>query len=166
MGAVTDLARTRSPFARERVPKVFYSYSFRDRKVCDVGCGEGAKALHALRSGAYVVAVDLDVEVLLQLRGTGLDLVHATAEALPLRDNACDAAILWNVLMFVNDEDATLREIRRVTRNDVLISVYAVRRRRYTRSEFLDIVYRLGAPQVVRLGDRQSYAIVRVVRKA
>jgi ubiquinone/menaquinone biosynthesis C-methylase UbiE len=68
--------------------------------------------------------------------------------------------------MFVNDEDATLREIRRVTRNDVLISVYAVRRRRYTRSEFLDIVYRLGAPQVVRLGDRQSYAIVRVVRKA
>jgi ubiquinone/menaquinone biosynthesis C-methylase UbiE len=160
VGAV-NLAKTRSPFARNSIPKVFYGYDFRGKRVCDVGCGEGAKALHALRAGAYVVAIDLDVGVLLRLRHTGLDLVHATAEALPLRDNACDVSVLWNVLMFVNDEDATLREIRRVARNDVMVSVYAVRRRRYTRSEFLAIVRRIGTPQTVRLGDRQSYAIVR-----
>ena len=87
-------------------------------RIADIGCGPGAFAAALCARGAQVTAVDsaramLDAVAAQEL---GCDLVEADALALPLDAGSHDAACLVQVLEYVDDPVAALREAARVVR--------------------------------------------------
>jgi demethylmenaquinone methyltransferase / 2-methoxy-6-polyprenyl-1,4-benzoquinol methylase len=93
--------------------------------VLDVACGTaGASRLIADRSSATVVGVDLTEAMLRRgartVEAAGLahriDLVVGQAERLPFADGAFDALTFTYLLRYVDDPEATLRELARVVK--------------------------------------------------
>ena len=88
------------------------------RQVVDVGCGDGWLVRRLAQRGATVVGVE-PAETALAAAGaapavTGERYLRAGAEALPLADRSCDAAIFFNSLHHVAGRRTwTLRSPRR-----------------------------------------------------
>jgi SAM-dependent methyltransferase len=88
----------------------------------DVGCGPGGTTAF-LGRGHRVVGCELDPAAAEMARRRGLDVVRASAEALPFRDAGFDAALCLDVLEHHADDAAVARETRRVLRpNGVLLA--------------------------------------------
>jgi len=89
-------------------------------RVIDVGCGPGALASElAGRVGAEnVAAIDpaLQFVAACQERNPGADVRQGVAEALPWADDTFDAALSCLVIAFMDDADAGLREMARVSK--------------------------------------------------
>ena len=85
-------------------------------RVLDVATGTGAVALELVRrKGCRVVGVDQSPEMLSEARrraGDRVELVEASAEALPFADGAFDALTFTYLLRYVEDPAATLQEHR------------------------------------------------------
>lgn len=97
-------------------------------RVLDVACGTGAVATEALRRvgpEGQVAGLDLSPDMLAVARRKlpGLDLRQGRAEELPFDDEAFDAVTCQFGLMFFEDRDAALRQIRRVLRPGGRLSV-------------------------------------------
>jgi SAM-dependent methyltransferase len=87
--------------------------------VLDVGAGTGALTGELVRRGARVAAAEPSsafVEVL-RRRFREADVQEAGAESLPWRDESFDAALAQLVVAFMNDPEAGVAEMRRVTRS-------------------------------------------------
>lgn len=88
-------------------------------RVVEVGCGTGRQTLPLVRAGAKVVAVDLSENMLRLARRkvraerpeAQADFVAATAENLPLRDEAFDAAVIFGSLHHFTDPRTALLQI-------------------------------------------------------
>jgi ubiquinone/menaquinone biosynthesis C-methylase UbiE len=94
-------------------------------RVLEIGCGEGeiTKRLH--ERWGDVTAIDLPDE---GLRGEwsamkGPRFVHADAEWLPFPDDSFDIAVGIEVLEHLVDPDRGLRELARVSRGHLVVSV-------------------------------------------
>ena len=91
-----------------------------DDRVLDVATGTGAVALELVRQkGCRIVGVDQSAEMLAEARrrvGDRIELVEASAEALPFADGEFDALTFTYLLRYVDDPAATLRELARVVR--------------------------------------------------
>ena len=87
-------------------------------RIADIGCGPGAFAAALCARGARVTAIDSARAMLnaVEARGLGCELVLADALALPLATGSHDAACLVQVLEYVSDPVAALREAARVVR--------------------------------------------------
>jgi ubiquinone/menaquinone biosynthesis C-methylase UbiE len=89
-------------------------------EVVDVGCGPGALASElADRVGAENVAAIDPAEQFVgacRQRNPGADVRQGVAEALPWADDTFEAALSCLVIAFMEDADAGLREMARVTR--------------------------------------------------
>jgi len=89
-------------------------------RALDVGCGPGAlTAALAERLGkASVCAADPSEPFAeaCRTRLPGVEVVSATAEALPFADHAFDAALSQLVVNFMREAEAGVREMARVTR--------------------------------------------------
>jgi ubiquinone/menaquinone biosynthesis C-methylase UbiE len=89
-------------------------------RALDVGCGPGALAAAlAERLGpAHVSAADPSEPFVqaCRTRLPGVEVVVAAAEALPFPDRAFDAALSQLVVNFMDDAEAGVRELARVTR--------------------------------------------------
>ncbi len=88
-------------------------------RILDVATGTGAVARELVRAtGCTVVGVDQSPEMLAEARRTspGIELVEASAEALPFADGEFDGLTFTYLLRYVADPAATLRELRRVVR--------------------------------------------------
>jgi ubiquinone/menaquinone biosynthesis C-methylase UbiE len=87
-------------------------------RIADIGCGPGAFAEALCARGAEVTAVDSARAMLdaVAARGLGCELVQADALALPLASASHDAACLVQVLEYIGDPVAALREAARVVR--------------------------------------------------
>jgi len=87
-------------------------------RIADIGCGPGAFAAALRARGAQVTAIDSARAMLdaVDALGLGCDLVEADALALPLATGSHDAACLVQVLEYVRDPVAALREAARVVR--------------------------------------------------
>jgi demethylmenaquinone methyltransferase/2-methoxy-6-polyprenyl-1,4-benzoquinol methylase len=94
-------------------------------RVLDVASGTAGVAIQvATRTAAQVVGVDLTLEMLGQghgrVRGSGLaDRIHLAAgraEQLPFPDDSFDALTFTYLLRYVDDPQATLRELARVVK--------------------------------------------------
>src|SRR4029079_7333686 len=87
-------------------------------RIADVGCGPGAFAEALVARGAHVTAIDSARAMLdaVAARALGCDLVEADAASLPLEAESHDAACLVQVLEYVDDPVAVLREAARVVR--------------------------------------------------
>src|SRR6202034_2806799 len=94
-------------------------------RVLDVASGTAGVALQlASRTSADVIGVDLTEAMLAQghshVAGAGMaqrvELVAGRAEQLPFPDDSCDALTFTYLLRYVDDPQATLRELARVVK--------------------------------------------------
>ncbi|HEX9818638.1 MAG TPA: methyltransferase domain-containing protein [Methylomirabilota bacterium] len=91
-------------------------------RILDVGCGTGIVARRAAAragAGGRVVGIDLNEGMLAVARRAsssrpGVEWRQGNATALPLPDGAFDAVFCQQMLQFVSDPPAALREMRRV----------------------------------------------------
>lgn len=101
--------------------------------VADIGGGRGKKTSFVAQSNAYVVLHDInyyqEFRKITSFYGYNVDIIIADAQYLPLRDNAIDVAILWNLLMFVNDDKQVISRVASSLRDRavLLLSTYDVR---------------------------------------
>ena len=91
-------------------------------RVVEIGAGNGLNFAHFPGTVSEVVAIEPE-RTLRQLAvtaaaraGVPVDVVPGAAEALPVKSEAFDAAVLSLVLCSVRDVERTLREVRRVLR--------------------------------------------------
>jgi demethylmenaquinone methyltransferase/2-methoxy-6-polyprenyl-1,4-benzoquinol methylase len=87
--------------------------------VLDVATGTGLVAAELLRRGFRVTGLDQSPEMLsvAQRRfGESVELVEASAEALPFSDGSFDHLTFTYLLRYVDDPGATLAELARVVR--------------------------------------------------
>ena len=87
-------------------------------RIADIGCGPGAFAEALSSRGAQVTAIDSAPAMLAAVaaRSLGAELVEADALSLPLPSSSYDAACLVQVLEYVSDPVAAVREAGRIVR--------------------------------------------------
>lgn len=87
-------------------------------RILDVGCGTGANLLMLSEYGD-AEGVDISEDALAFCRERGLNKVkHGAAEELPYEDCAFDLVTALDVVEHIDDDVASLREMRRVLRPD------------------------------------------------
>jgi demethylmenaquinone methyltransferase / 2-methoxy-6-polyprenyl-1,4-benzoquinol methylase len=87
--------------------------------VLDVATGTGLVAAELLRCGFRVTGVDQSAEMLAGARqrfGDDVELIEASAGALPFEGGSFDHLTFTYLLRYVDDPGATLRELARVVR--------------------------------------------------
>ncbi len=103
----------------------------------DLGCGFGRHAYEALRRGAHVVACDLGLEELRQVRSIGavmradgevsddvvLETANGDATRLPFADASFDRIIASEVAEHIEDDEGALAELFRVLRPGGVLAV-------------------------------------------
>jgi len=83
----------------------------------DLGCAQGILSWFLRERGGFWVSTDLDLTNLKTSQSLlGTNLVQMGVEGLPFRDGAFDQVVCLDYLEHVDDDDLTLREIRRVLR--------------------------------------------------
>ena len=89
------------------------------RRILDVATGTGLVARALARRGAQVTALDQSEAMLAVARAhpdAGITFMVGEAERLPFADASFDALTFTYLLRYVDDPDATLRELARVVR--------------------------------------------------
>lgn len=100
--------------------------------ILDAGCGDGALSLELERATgvAQVVGMDLSVRRAERARGkiVGVHFASGSIYDLPFPDDAFELVLCTDLLEHLDDPHAAFRELARVSRRYVLISVpYAIR---------------------------------------
>src|SRR5438552_4256038 len=89
-----------------------------DKRVLDVGCGDGRHIVEAARRGALAVGVDYDASELRKTRvrcgDVGVTLLVADAAHLPFVDGVFHAVICTETLEHLPDDIGAIGEIARV----------------------------------------------------
>jgi len=87
-------------------------------RLLDLGCGPGKLAEAARRRypDLHVIAIDPSRDF-----ASKPGFVRAAGEALPLADGSIDVAVCMSSLRHVKDRELTLRELRRVVRDRLLV---------------------------------------------
>jgi SAM-dependent methyltransferase len=128
-GSYETTAAELAPVAQAMVQQARISAS---DDVVDVACGTGNAALLAAARGARVIGVDGAARLLqiardrAQAQGLVLELRDGDLLALPVDDAAADAVLSVFGVIFAQDPDAAMREVRRIVRPSgrVLISAW------------------------------------------
>jgi ubiquinone/menaquinone biosynthesis C-methylase UbiE len=96
------------------------------KEALEVGCGTGLILERVAQTAAHARGVDLSPGMLRAAQERGLDVLEASATALPLPDASVDVAYSFKVLAHIPDFDACLSEMLRVTRpgGHVIFDVY------------------------------------------
>lgn len=141
-------------------------------RVLDVATGTGmVAAALARRTGAHVTALDQSPEMLDGLRArlaadralaARVEPLQGEAEALPFPDAAFDALTFTYLLRYVDDPEATLRELARVVKPGGVVGMleFGVPGRPALRALWR-LHTRLGLPLLGRLVSRDWYAVGR-----
>jgi hypothetical protein len=144
----------------------------------DIACGEGYGSRLLADSARSVIGVDISLETVAHARrkyaAPHLSFLVGSAAAIPLADNAVDLACSFETIEHLAEQEAMLREIRRVLRPEGLLIISSPDKREYSdrtgyrnayhvrelyRDEFLAL---LGAefPHVRLVGQRVLFGSV------
>ena len=87
-------------------------------RLLDLACGPGALASAALQRGTRVIAADSSrgMAAIARMTASGAEVLQADAQALPVRDGACDAVVANFGLHTFADASLALGEMARVLR--------------------------------------------------
>lgn len=95
---------------------------FRNRKVLDIGCGDGEDSFNISKIASRVYAVDIAKNIKWDsYKANNLTLRVANAQKLPFPDNYFNGIYLKDVLHHVDYPKKVLSEIRRVTKKGSVI---------------------------------------------
>ncbi|MEK6608740.1 MAG: class I SAM-dependent methyltransferase [Myxococcota bacterium] len=131
-GNVYDKYGTKNPFARLLVSRFMAAVrglfdAHPDERVVEIGCGEGELLPRLLAGRAVRVALGTDVSPRVAAeaarRTPALSFAAQSAYALALRDHSAEVVVACEVLEHLERPDDALREIARVARRRVILSV-------------------------------------------
>jgi SAM-dependent methyltransferase len=114
-----DIGRTYTSTRREdpRIASTIHACLGSGRSVLNVGAGTGSYE----PADRFVVGVEPSVEMLRQRPKARAPVLRAVAEALPVADLAFDVAMAVLTMHHWRDVDGGLRELRRVSRRQVVL---------------------------------------------
>lgn len=92
------------------------------REILDVGCATGGYSLALAERGFAVKATDVNPDYVRLACARGVD-ARLAGEELPFADRSFDTVLLFEVLEHVENHDRLLREVRRIARRNILITV-------------------------------------------
>jgi len=124
------------------------------KKVLDGGCGQGGVLSLIQQKEIFTVGSDMAKESVIwgMKKGRITNGIQASLTHLPFKDEAFDISICTEVLEHVDDDLSSLRELNRVTKNRIIITVPAhkylwtnsddmvLHKRRYSKSELLELI--------------------------
>ena len=123
--------------------------------VLDVATGTGAVALELVRrKGCRVVGLDQSPEMLAVARRRlppEVELVEGDAEQLPFADASFDALTFTYLLRYVDDPEATMRELARVVRSGATVAMLEFGVPRFAARAAWELYVRVGLPALGRL---------------
>lgn len=91
------------------------------QRLLDLGAGPATFAASAAARHPKLTVLAVDPSRDFARPQHGVQVVRAAGEALPIRDGAVDVAICLSSIRHVRDRSATLRELRRVVRGQLVI---------------------------------------------
>lgn len=89
----------------------------------DIGCATGEYCEKLTMLGFKCVGIDINPDYIAKQSGKGIKTQVMDAASLKFSDNAFDTALIFEVLEHVNDPDAILKEAKRVSSKNILITV-------------------------------------------
>jgi SAM-dependent methyltransferase len=99
--------------------------------VLDVGCGQCFLA-GKMSKEYQVTAVDIAIDPALNVRYSNINFVEASVEKLPFRNEEFDTVVCAHTLEHVQNIFAAISELRRVTKNRLIVVVPKQRPYKYT----------------------------------
>jgi len=154
---------------RDKFAASLLTRCLRDRRVAnatvlDSGCGTGGALAELSGPGILAVGTDTSLTSLLSCRreGRGRFLIQADSQALPFRTAAFDTCLCAEVLEHLDDDAQGLRELLRVSKGPVVVTVPAHpclwtdsddtlgHKRRYSREDVAHLVDQVQG-QIVRI---------------
>ncbi len=91
--------------------------------ILDLGCGLGGYSWTLSQRGFDVRALDVLPDYVERARALGVRADTYDGHRIPLADDSVDTVIMFEVLEHLEDPAELLREVRRVARRNVLVSV-------------------------------------------
>lgn len=95
---------------------------FAGRRILDLGCATGDYCVELSRLGYGCVGADINEAYVAAAKEKGVEAVVA-GERLPFEDNSFDTVIMFEVLEHVPDPERLVREAKRVSSGNILITV-------------------------------------------
>src|ERR1041384_6903163 len=86
----------------------------RDLHVLDCGCGTGYNLLTLLRPYGRAFGFDLTPAGLSYARAAGVPLARANVTAIPFQSGQFDLVTSFDVMQYVDDDEAVMKEMARV----------------------------------------------------
>ncbi|KYH42089.1 MAG: methylase involved in ubiquinone/menaquinone biosynthesis [Candidatus Bathyarchaeota archaeon B26-2] len=116
--------------------------------ILDAGCGTGILLDHLRNSAHTIVGVDIAVKALRRAsKRSGcspkVNLVQADADYMPFPDGTFDKTFAVTLIQNMPNPEATLREIKRVSKPNAAIIVTGLKKT-YSLEAFLKTLYRAG----------------------
>ncbi|MDJ0934280.1 MAG: class I SAM-dependent methyltransferase [Kiloniellales bacterium] len=119
------------------------------RTVVNVGAGAGSYEPADRR----VTAVEPSVEMIRQRAASAAPVVRGQAEDLPFRDDAFDASMAILTVHHWADKETGLKEMRRVTRDRVVVLTYDASHRGFWLADYIPELVALDEAQMPRMTD-------------
>src|SRR3989344_56831 len=159
-----------SPWQKRYVERFENNFgSVKDKVIIDCGTGSGYMAIELAKKGAYVIACDLTLKVLLRLKkiageknlDSKIVFVCCTAEDLPFKNKTCDFFISNAVLEHLPKETQAISEIKRVCRDNCGVMVVVPLKYKYLNQLYLP----LNLFHDKRIGHLRRYDEIDIKRK-
>jgi ubiquinone/menaquinone biosynthesis C-methylase UbiE len=96
--------------------------TYAGKSILDIGCGHGVYGRELLKKGYEYTGIEANNEYVSEA-GKYVQAFHMKAEKLDFPDKSFDTAIMLEVLEHLDKPDEALREIKRVVRNNLVVSV-------------------------------------------
>lgn len=91
--------------------------------ILDVGCATGGYCKELEKIGFKCTGVDINQNYVEKARENGVNAILMDIKDLKFEDNSFDTVLLFEILEHIEDLDASLKEVKRVTSKNILITV-------------------------------------------